>query len=39
MRVFTASLATETNTFAPLPTGLAAFHEGGYHPAGTHPTT
>ncbi len=37
MRVFTATLATETNTFAPLPTGLAAFHEGGYFPAGTHP--
>jgi microcystin degradation protein MlrC len=37
MRVFTATLATETNTFAPLPTGLAAFREGGYHPAGTHP--
>jgi microcystin degradation protein MlrC len=37
MRVFTASLATETNTFAPLPTGLRSFHEGGYFPAGTHP--
>jgi microcystin degradation protein MlrC len=37
MRVFTASLATETNTFAPMPTGLAAFREGGYYPAGTHP--
>jgi microcystin degradation protein MlrC len=37
MRVFTASLATETNTFAPLPTGLAAFHEAGYFPAGQHP--
>ncbi len=37
MRVFTASLATETNTFAPLPTGLASFHEGGYYPAGQHP--
>jgi microcystin degradation protein MlrC len=37
MRIFTAGIATETNTFAPLPTGLAAFREGGYYPAGTHP--
>ena len=38
MRVFTASLATETNTFAPMPTGLAAFtDEGGYFPGGSHP--
>lgn len=37
MRVFTASLATETNTFAPLPTALASFKEAGYFPAGTHP--
>ena len=37
MRVFTATLATETNTFAPMPTGLAAFREGGYFPAGQHP--
>ena len=37
MRVFTASLATETNTFAPLPTGLAAFKDRGYFPAGQHP--
>ena len=37
MRVFTASLATETNTFSPLPTGLDAYREGGYFPAGTHP--
>jgi microcystin degradation protein MlrC len=37
MRVFTASLATETNTFAPMPTGLASFRESGYFPAGTHP--
>lgn len=27
MRVFTASLATETNTFSPIPTGRAAFLE------------
>ena len=25
MRIFTAVLGTETNTFAPLPTGLAEF--------------
>lgn len=38
MRIFTASLATETNTFAPMPTGLSAFtDEGAYFPAGTHP--
>jgi len=38
MRVFTASLATETNTFAPMPTGLASFREeGAYFPGGTHP--
>ena len=37
MKVFTASLATETNTFAPCPTGLRGFEEGGFHPAGTHP--
>ena len=33
MRVFTATLGTETNTFAPLPTGLAAFQGPGYDPA------
>jgi microcystin degradation protein MlrC len=37
MRVFTATLATETNTFAPLPTSLDSFKEGGYFPAGKHP--
>jgi microcystin degradation protein MlrC len=37
MRIFTASLATETNTFAPMPTGLASFKEAGYFPAGSHP--
>jgi len=37
MKVFSASLATETNTFAPLPTGLAAFRDRGYFAAGTHP--
>lgn len=37
MRVFSGTLATETNTFAPMPTGLLAFKERGYFPAGTHP--
>ncbi len=37
MRVFSAGLATETNTFAAIPTGLRAFRERGYYPAGTHP--
>ena len=37
MRVFTATLATETNTFAPMPTGLASFKDRGYFPAGRHP--
>lgn len=37
MRVFSASLATETNTFTPLPTSVASFKERGYFPAGQHP--
>ena len=37
MKVFTASLATETNTFAPMPTGLDSFRERGYFAAGQHP--
>ena len=37
MRVFTGALATETNTFAPMPTGLASFRARGYYRAGTHP--
>ncbi|QOT78218.1 M81 family metallopeptidase [Cupriavidus basilensis] len=37
MRVFSASLATETNTFGPMPTGLASFRDRGYFPAGQHP--
>jgi len=37
MRVFTATLATETNTFAPMPTGLASYQERGYFAAGQHP--
>lgn len=37
MRIFTAALATETNTFSPLPTGLASFRERDHYPAGQHP--
>lgn len=37
MKLFAASLSTETNTFSPIPTGLDAFKARGYHPAGTHP--
>ena len=37
MRVFSGTLATETNTFAPMPTGLSSFHERGYFKAGKHP--
>ncbi|MTH79742.1 M81 family metallopeptidase [Paracoccus aestuariivivens] len=39
MRIFTASLATETNTFSPVPTDLQAFHAGFYAPPGEHPDT
>jgi microcystin degradation protein MlrC len=37
LRVFSGSLATETNTFGPMPTGLSAFKERAYYTAGTHP--
>jgi microcystin degradation protein MlrC len=37
VRVFSASLATETNTFAPMPTGLSSFRDRGYFAAGQHP--
>ena len=37
MRVFSATLATETSTFAPMPTGLSSFQERGYYKAGQHP--
>ena len=37
MRVFAASLSCETNTFSPIPTGLASFRDRTYFPAGTHP--
>ena len=37
MRIFTASLATETNTFSPIPTDLASFKSAFYAGPGTHP--
>lgn len=39
MRVFTASLATETNTFAPMPTDRGDFEAAFYHGPGAHPDT
>jgi len=37
MRVFSGTLATETNTFGPMPTGIASFKDRAYYPAGQHP--
>jgi microcystin degradation protein MlrC len=37
MRVFSGSIATETNTFGPMPTGLASFRDRGYYRSGEHP--
>lgn len=37
MRLFAASLGTETNTFAPIPTALSSFHESFYAAPGQHP--
>src|SRR6478609_121420 len=39
MRVFVASLATETNTFSPLYVDRSAFESAFYCPPGTHPAT
>ncbi|HVL73154.1 MAG TPA: M81 family metallopeptidase, partial [Beijerinckiaceae bacterium] len=39
MRMFVASLATETNTFSPLPVDRAAFERAFYAPPGKHPET
>ena len=39
MRIFTASLATETNTFSPVPTDRADFEMAFYAPPGKHPET
>ncbi len=37
MRIFTCTLATETNTFSPLPTSMAAYREGVFLRPGAHP--
>ncbi len=37
MRLFAASLATETNTFSPIPTARSSFEDFFYAPAGEHP--
>lgn len=39
MRIFTASLATETNTFSPVPTDLDSFKAAFYAGPGEHPDT
>lgn len=39
MRIFTAALATETNTFAPICIDRRAFEESLYAPPGQHPST
>lgn len=39
MRIFTASLATETNTFSPVPTDMDAFKAAFYAGPGQHPDT
>ncbi|MDR7121403.1 M81 family metallopeptidase [Rheinheimera soli] len=39
MRIFTASLATETNTFSPMYTDLVSFYQSFYAPPGQHPVT
>jgi microcystin degradation protein MlrC len=37
MRLFAAALATETDTFSPLPTGLASYPDTVFLPPGAHP--
>src|SRR5690349_7326221 len=39
LRIFTAALATETNTFAPICIDRRAFEESLYAPPGQHPVT
>ena len=39
MRIFTASLATETNTFSPVPTDRKSFEAGFFALPGAHPDT
>ena len=37
MRIFTGALATETNTFSPMPTDMALYKETFFAEAGKHP--
>src|ERR1043165_7993652 len=37
MRIFTASLATETNSFSPIPTNRQSYEQTLYFPPGKHP--
>ena len=37
MRLFSATIATETNTFSPLPTSMAAYKESVFLRPGEHP--
>ena len=37
MRLFTASLATESNSFSPIPTNRASYEAAFYYPPGQHP--
>src|SRR5258707_7379917 len=37
MRLFAATIATETNTFSPLPTSIEAYKEGVFLRPGEHP--
>ena len=37
MRIFAASIGTETNTFAPIPTSLDSFRDAYYFAPGGHP--
>ena len=37
MRIFTASLATETNSFSPIPTNRESYEQTLYFPPGEHP--
>jgi microcystin degradation protein MlrC len=39
MRIFVASVATETNTFSPIPTDISSFKESFYALPGEHPDT
>ncbi len=37
MRIFATTIATETNTFSPLPTSMDAYREGVFYRPGEHP--